>query len=210
METCDMITYEQTCKTNPIRTRVLGYYNAPENHAPTNILLNKLSIDYDYKNYSRTPGEPIFFGTNQKLIDTARAYSMGLDRPNLTADIPVGDACVDQIYTPQINQIGKPYHTYNDIEAGQIQYYIDKSTAYPYFSPVFVIPAVVEKRLIKDPMDVIKPEYNRIIKSTKYNWDFCTSNDCNSFTHDSLAFREDVTSRQMTKQNQTNYTARWC
>lgn len=149
-----------------------------------------------------------FEGHNPKLIDTPRAQLLILDKPHLTGEVAVGNVCHDEIYTPYYSQYGKNYANYSNMNTGQIQYYISTDQTDAYFKPNFIDPALVHHETFIDPMGVIRPQYSRqTIK--QYDWDKCNKDECDSLTHDTLEFRQELMEKQMRKQNEQRWEPRW-
>ena len=98
----------------------------------------------------------------------------------------------------------KQYSHFREIKGGQIEYFPDRRTVIDNFrSPNFVNKAFVESKIYRDPMGSIKPQYSRI--ETKNNVDIDQLN----WMKDSCEWREDLLSRQMSKDNRTRYEPRW-
>ena len=147
---------------------------------------------------------------NPNTYDPVRAIRTVFDRPNYTGEVNVGNVCHDEIYSPRYKNYGKNYRNYMDIDAGQIQYYINESQKDVYNSPNFVTPSVVKNSLFVDPNGIVKPEYERF-PLTDYSWNKkCGKYDaCDSDTHDTLEHRQDIMSRQQRKNNQQSWVFRW-
>jgi len=176
--------------------------------------LNPLGLRYDLGYIKRlcpnsTDGcEETYIGANPLLVDAARGSRLLLDRPPLVGGVSVGNVPHDEIYTPQMSGYGKNYTSYLDITGGQIQYNINPSIQDVYYAPNFVTPSKVIHEIRMDPMGVVRPEYPRQ-PLTPYMWDPCHKIQCDSFTHDSLEFREDLMASQMRKQNEQRWEPRW-
>ena len=174
--------------------------------------LNHMGIKLDEKAYQKTNTEYCgkgYIGCNPILVDAPRAQRLVLDRPNYTGEMCVGDVPKDDIYSAEISKIGKGATSYEDLYGGQIQYYVAPGTSDPYFEPIFVTPAFVEHTLFRDPMGVVRPEYKRV-SLKPYAWSECsTDRDCDSFTHDTLEFRQELMEKQMRKINEQKYDTRW-
>lgn len=185
------LLYKKSIQPNPTLT---GYTN-----------LNQIGLQFanDYFPYGCG-----VINQNPLLIDTARGIKCPLDRPHLTGELAVGNVEHDEIYTQNISKYGGVYAGYSSINNGQIQYYTDGKIQDAYFRPNFVSPALVSHSVLKDPMDNDKPEYDRH-SLVPYTWNKDTSNDCLSFTHDTLEFRQELMEKQMRKRNQQRYTNRW-
>lgn len=212
-------TLPASCQSTPMfncSSRQIYTQNVQPVHRPAgNINLNKLGVqlqtDSEYFNYVPAGGAagcPFgWIGSNPKLMDPVRAQKLVLDRPNYTGSVPVGDVEHDEIYTPKIQNYGAGYSSVMDITGGNIQYYIDPSISTPYFDPVYATPATVTYENVMDPMGVMKPVYKRD-PHTKYSWNKCKPDACDSFTHDSLEFREELMALQSQKRNQSNWMYR--
>lgn len=179
------------------------------------IPLNKIGLDMAVEQYvpvncSTTDGSCPYgwAGYNPLLMEPVRGARLLLDRPNYKGDMQVGDSCYDTIYTPFMKNYGKHYTNYGDITGGQIQYYISRDTSDAYFKPLFVTPAVVTHEVFMDPMDNPKPQYNRS-SLQPYSWQACKKTECDSFTHDTLEFRQELMEKQMRKRNQQTWEPRW-
>jgi hypothetical protein len=144
---------------------------------------------------------------NPLTYDVQRAIQTVFDEPNYTGQVNVGNVCHDEIYTPMYRKYGKGYRNYMDINAGQIQYYIDNTQSEVYENPNFTTPSVVRSRLFVDPMGTVKPQYDRF-PLTPYSWNK-PYDGCDSYTHDELVFRQDIMDKQMRKMNQENWVYRW-
>jgi hypothetical protein len=193
-------TYEQSVQPNNnnkyTNLNVLGLHLQTEKYTPVSCGDNPCPYGYN--------------GTNPLLIDQVRGEKLLLDRPNYTGSVSVGDVCVDQIYSPYYRNYGKNYTSYTDISGGQYQYYLpsdDTANAYAY--PNYVDKALVDHTVFIDPMGVAKPEYNR--QSLKnYSWNPQAQNrDCDSYTHDTLEFRQELMEKQSRKMNQSNWEYRY-
>lgn len=133
-----------------------------------------------------------------RLVD-ARGERTVLDRPSLQGSIPL-----NSIYDKQYKDYGKNYKNYRGVNTGQIQYYLDKSIGDPYFQPLYTIRSNTVARVFKDPMDSLKPYYDKIPDQRTLNNLSCDQN-----TRDVLSFREDIISKQSSLMNRSKYTARW-
>ena len=171
------------------------------------------------KNYSKEfypicgwgpcPEKTLYMASDPTLMDVPRGEVMPLDAPPQDTLIRL-----DQIYTdPNLQNYGATYQSYCSINAGQIQYYVDNDLASPFPAPNFVTTAKTAGLLYKDPMGGIKPEYER--ETIYCKEDGCNKKDCNqykfglSWLDDSTFHREDIMSRQMSKNNQQRWETRW-
>lgn len=148
-----------------------------------------------------------FTSNDPRLIDSYRGMRLNLDRPPLDGEVAVGNVVHDEIYDDKYKNYGKCYSTYNSINGGQIQYYVDKSISQPYFTPLFTVRSQVENTLFVDPMDNPKPMYPRF-PLEEYNWKNFKG-EGNSSTYDTIRHREDIMEGQMAKINQKKWEARW-
>ena len=181
-----------------------------------NVPLNSMGIRLDgrYKRVKHNiPGCHTGFVTfdNPLSYCPVRAVRTVFDRPNYTGQVNVGNVCKDEIYDPMYSDYGKNYRNYMDINAGQIQYHIDKWRLDAYAEPNFSTPAKVTSKLFVDPNGIVKPEYERV-PLNKYNWNKYQNGSydaCDSFTHDTMEFRQDIMARQQRKNNQSDWVMRW-
>ncbi len=176
-------------------------------------LLNTLSIYQDVNQYTPVTnkdcnGRTSYAGSNPILIDAPRAQKLLLNQPNYTGDVAVGDVDHDEIYDPKFNKIGRPYSTYNDMVGGSVQYYLPFDAGEAYIKPVYSTPSIVQHTTKINPMGVVYNEYERIPLS-KYAWDACNKDACDSYTHDQLEYRQDLMAAQSRKRNQQEYKLRW-
>jgi hypothetical protein len=145
---------------------------------------------------------------NPITYDAPRGIQTVFDAPPLTGAVNVGNTCHDEIYTPYFGRYGTKYRNYLDMNAGQITYYLDENTCRPFTSPVFTTPARVRGRLFVDPMGQVKPEYSRVPR-VEYAWNCPYADACDSATHDTLEFRQDLIARQQRKNDQQRWEYRW-
>lgn len=143
-------------------------------------------------------GKPSFGCRNDgRLYDAGRNMWVTLD--TVPISVPSEEAAEAR---QNITNYGKHYNSYQDINAGQITYYIDKSISDPYFNPVFYNKAGVQKMCYVDPMDRISMMYPR----TPISSVICKTNDeCLSSMTDLSEFREELMAIQMRAQNRQRY-----
>ena len=143
-----------------------------------------------------------------RIIDNARGkLLMRFHNPPIDGSVPL-----DKIYTdPILNDYGKHYRTYSDVNSGQILYYNDASIEDPFFGPNFVSSAWTDGYLYKDPMGAMKPQYLRTpvrndnpIGSIRNNYEGDLS-----WMQDSLSHRQDIMGLQMRKANEQRWMPRW-
>jgi hypothetical protein len=149
----------------------------------------------------------VYASTDPRLLDPLLAQNLTLDRPPLDSTVALKDVYTD----PTLEEYGKTYYkTYSDINAGQILYYVDKSIADPFFSPIFAIPAETRGGVFKDPMGGMKPQYDRTPLAHQNPVNTKTNNyNGLSWIDESNEHREDLMSRQMWRRNQESWSARW-
>jgi hypothetical protein len=131
-----------------------------------------------------------------RMVDTARNYNQQLDiKPiqvyyNLINDNISGN--------PELKDYGKNYKSYSTVTGGQIQYYLDKDLSIPFYRPVYAATTKAVGYNWKDPMDSIKPQFEK-----EYPTESFTSL---SWLDDSCSFRDDITALQQRTHNQQNFS----
>lgn len=101
-----------------------------------------------------------------------------------------------------LDNYGRNYTDYNSVNAGQIQYYVDNQLSEPFDTPVYGTKARSTGTMYKDPMDSIKPHFDREYPPFgKYS-----DGSCLSFLDDTTKFRDDIISRQQRVHNQNNFS----
>lgn len=139
----------------------------------------------------------VYTSTKQdgRLVDVPRSYTMKLDtKPiqfvyNLIHDNVSGN--------PELKDYGKNYTDYSNVTGGQIQYYIDKELSEPFISPIYATKTNAVGFTYKDPMDSIKPQFEKAYPTESFS--------CLSWIDDSCSFRDDITARQQRTHNQQRY-----
>jgi len=200
---CDTSPYFDCIDTLSFKTQVeptnkKGYeFINPEN------ISNAYATDF-YKH------KDIYKSNDPRLISGAHnGQVLELDRPPTSHNVKLRDIYID----PNMANFGKQhYSNYEDIKAGDILYYNDKSIEDALFYPIFENPAIIEGKLYKDPMSGIAyPEYDRIpiynnnvlkTKNRKYRYGLSYINDTNEF-------REDIIHLQNRPQDSKRYMPRW-
>lgn len=158
--------------------------------------------------YKAPCNKEVYLSNDPRLISVAHGGAvLHLDRPPLDSNIQLSELNTE----PALNNYGRGYMTYADINAGDIEYYIDKSVRDPFYQPVFNTPAHVTSVLFRDPMGVYKPHYERIpmsyknpVTDPKNHFDGSLS-----FIDDSQAYRQDLMARQMAIRNQQRWQSHW-
>lgn len=171
--------------------------------------LNHMGIRLQCDQYKEFPSEcgTAYLGNNPKLVSIPRGQPILLDRPHYTGEI-APFIPYKTLYTKEISDYGKNYKNIHDIDGGQIQYYTMSDTSDAYFKPNFVTPAIVTHEVFKDPMGVYRPQYNRQSLQS-YSYKQSNPDECDSFTHDSLEFRQELMEKQQRKRNEQRWDARW-
>jgi hypothetical protein len=136
-----------------------------------------------------------------RQFDAARAIRI------VTDEVPInGKVFLKNIYTNNDTR-SYNYHNnaYENINDGQISYYVDRSIQGPFFKPVYSQTGEETAVIFQDPMGAMKPEYNR-----KLNYQNLYQPNCGfRAIQDSQFFREDLMSLQQRKHNQEKWSARW-
>lgn len=134
-------------------------------------------------------------GSNPILKHGMRGTVLPLDRPHYSANIHYED-----IYNPVISRYGRQYTSYTDITGGSVYYWIPDNAGEVFFDPVYINPSIVQHKLVKDPLNNVRPEYTRTPLDFK---------GCNTFSKDQIEFREDLMARQSRKRDEQDYVMRW-
>ena len=153
-----------------------------------------------------------FSGTTTYISSDPRLYNQGgtwlqLDRPPLNSTIKLSSLNIDK----SLNNYGKGYTSYSDINTGQYVYYINKEREDPFYKPLFSKEAISIGTMYKDPMGSIKPQYNRIPLNQNNETDETdeTNEYALSFMKDTQFHREDILALQMRKKNEQRYEPLW-
>ena len=169
------------------------------------IIKNNKSKDFK-PIYSKNNNE-YYYSPDPRLIHVPYSERLILDFPPLTNNINSKNIETEET----LDNYGQKYKDYSDINAGYITYYVNKKYTDAFYSPTFGSSANVYGTLYKDPMDSLKPQYNReslkqnnVLNTQRKSYDGCLS-----WINDSNNFREDLISKQMRKRNQERYEPRW-
>lgn len=149
----------------------------------------------------------VYLTNDPRLVSAAHSGQiLVLDRPPINGKVEL-----NKIYTdPDLNEYGKKYTSYQDVNAGQILYYIDQEIQNPVFQPLFENPSRVDGYMYKDPMGSMKPQYIRVpIVHTNFLDTKSNNSGQLSWIRDSNESREDLLSFQMSKNNREKYSSRW-
>lgn len=143
-----------------------------------------------------------FLNSDARLHNAASNTRLQLDKPPLNSTQKLNTLNSDK----SLDRYGQGYKSYADVNAGQYLYYIDKQTEDTHYQPLFSKKSTVIGTMYKDPMGVMKPQYERVPKENpcEKSGDYCLS-----FMRDTQYHREDLLSRQMSKIFQERYTPRW-
>jgi hypothetical protein len=147
-----------------------------------------------------------YISTDPRLVSPLHSGQMlQLDTPPLDSSVDIESINKNT----SLDNYGKKYKSYSDINAGQIQYYSSELTDYPYNEPNFVTKSNVISGLFKDPMDNVKPYYDMNPIKDYNPLRNTQTNDKLSWLEDSQHHRENILASQMSKINQTKWTTRW-
>jgi hypothetical protein len=147
------------------------------------------------------------FTNDPRLNSASHAQWITLDKPPIDSSMKLYEIPYDK----KLDNYGQGYNSYNDINAGQIMYYVDKSIEDPFYKPNFITSSQIDGTLYKDPMGGLQPRYYRTnlkdddnIGPVRDNYEGCLS-----WMQDSLNQREDIMSLQMGKMLKQQWTPRY-
>lgn len=139
---------------------------------------------------------PLYFSYDPRLKNELRPIPLLLDKPPYH-----GDVRWENVYNDDLYKYGQNYKNYEDIHAGQIQYYVDKDLAPVLFGPNFTIKSNVNGQIFKDPMGAVK------FASTREPLLINGSNISEyQSIRDEMEYRENLMHSQMAVPNQSNYS----
>lgn len=167
-------------------------YNYPCENNSTYTYLNKLGPQPS-STFVKVGSNYFTTRPDARLLDSSHNYNMGLDTRPIQVEY---DMFHDNI-SGNVNY-GKNYHDYSSVTGGQIEYYIDNDFREAFYSPVYGMKSKSVGVMYKDPMDNIKPMYNK-----EYSRD--EIKDGLSFINDTTKFRDDIISRQQRVHNSQKY-----
>ena len=178
---------------------------------PTYCKTNNMCKDtetYTYLNERGVKPSPFFAKTengdykstvpDDRLYDTSRNYNMTLDIPpiqvfyDLKHDNMAGKAT--------LHNYGRKYKDYATVSGGQIQYYVDKDIADPFFAPVYGTPSRSTGYVWKDPMGETKVQFEKTFDNSRK-----TRIGMLSAVEDTTKHRDDIMSRQQRTHNERRY-----
>jgi hypothetical protein len=136
-----------------------------------------------------------------RMKDGARGIDTVLDRPATVGFF--GDYMTDTVTRDYSGSYKGIYQNYNEMNNAQITYYVDQSTAQPFFSPVYTLSSYVDKVVFVDPMDSVKPQYYKTPVTSTLN-SVCSD----QFCRDQLSHRENLMASQSSLYNRTSWVNR--
>lgn len=178
---------------------------------PTYCKTNNLcqnSDSYTYLNQRGVKSSPFFSKTengvykstvpDDRLYDTSRNYNMTLDVPPIQVYYDLKRDNVDG--KEELRDYGRKYKDYESVSGGEIQYYIDKDIADPFFSPVYGMPSKSVGRVWKDPMGETKVQFEKDFDNSRM-----TRTGILSSIEDTTKHRDDIIARQQRTHNERRY-----
>jgi hypothetical protein len=191
-----------------VQTEPRKYPKCCVNNVPINPgAMSTYSSDFRKVEAGECPGATCpgtsYVSDDPRLYNAAAPSRLALDRPpNMT------DVSFSRMYDDGPKYGGK-YDGYDNINAGQISYYIDPAIQDTYYDPVFTIPSTVVGMDYIDPMSNVKPQYTRLARKYCPTTNLYKSGgDCLSFVDDSHDHREDLMALQQGLYNRTRYVNR--
>lgn len=119
----------------------------------------------------------------------------------------------EEIYTSNCKDWKTGFTNYEDMNKGQITYYVDQEIAAPFTHPIFENKAAVMGYVNVTPMNTINPEYERrplkCRNCLETNLCRCDYLGGLSWIEDSNEHREDLISRQLWNRNRSKWQSRW-
>lgn len=169
----------------------------------TPIKLNKLDMKRDPSFYPVDPNDLSkgYTAQDARLVDAPRGIRMALNEPPYTDKIDLST-----IYDENPEDEGEELwagRDYTKVHRGQIQYYLDCQLADTMYRPVYDIPSKVTASMWCDPMNNIKPQFDRepINPEEKYS--------CLSSISDSTHHMEDIMAHQQQRYDKTRWSTIW-
>ena len=131
-----------------------------------------------------------------------------VDVPNRDSKIDIDE--MDKIYSDDFNGYRTNYRNYNEIEGGDITYYVNHENAVPFISPLFSSDFNATSVLYKDPMGGVHPVYirqpnkptNKLTGRNTFEYGL-------SWVEDTNEHREDIMARNLQKINKNRWDSRW-
>lgn len=207
---CNFPKYYECYDKVPFRYDIGPKEKSGYQYLNSDVLTDKYSPDFVPVNCpnNKTCNNPVYASSDPRLISAAHnGQVLTLDRPPINSAMKLSEIPVNK----SLDNYGKSYRTYSDINAGQIMYYIDDTFKDPFIKPLYATSAKTYGTMYKDPMGSMKPQYDR--EPITCNDPLDTHNSIYegelSWIQDSTSFREDIMSKQMRKSNQQRYEPRW-
>ena len=170
-------------------------------------LSDKFSNNFQELDFPKSKGTKKYVSCDPRLISPIHNQILKLDRPPIESKMQLSDIPRDK----SLNNYGQNYTSYHDINAGNIVYYKNKELENAYHGPNFTNSSHITGYVYKDPMDSLKPIYQR--KPVKMSDHLNTKKDKYdgglSWIQDSNEHREDLISHQMSKRLQQKWESRW-
>jgi len=134
-----------------------------------------------------------------RLFKMVSGQRLLLDTPPLTSSVKKED-----IYNENMNNYGKNYETYGDINAGHIKYYVGENKSQTYSEPNYVLKSKITNSTFKDPMGGISPQYNKhaYLKNNSNISEY-------QYNRDEISFREDIMKGYTSKIHKNNWSSMW-
>jgi hypothetical protein len=209
VDDCQIPKYLDCFNEYPFKNDIEPSYENSFTTLNPNAMKNKYDPTFQSVDCSSGNSPNVCYISNDPRLISAyhNGQRLTLDRPPIDSSMKL-----DTINTnKKLTRYGQDYKNYEDIDAGQITYYVDNSIKNPFNLPVFATSANVLRTVYKDPMDSIKPHYYRTPMTNRDALNTNNSNyqGCLSFIQDSNEFREDIISKQMSRNNQQRWEPRW-
>ena len=118
-------------------------------------ILNKTGV-VPAGDFCKIDNTELWGSRDPRLRVSALTEPMILDRPAPTTTI-----ARNAIYDESMNNYGKNYKSYEDINGGHIQYYNGEKQSETYSEPNYVLKSKVTNSTFKDPMGGISPQFDR-------------------------------------------------
>ena len=163
---------------------------------------------YTYLNKRGVETSPFFKKTEKgdykstvpdgRLNDSSRNYNMTLDTPPIQVFYDLKHDNMSG--NPKLHNYGRNYTDYASVNGGQIQYYIDKDIADPFFAPVYGMPSKTTAYTWHDPMGSAKVQFEK-----KFDMSRTKHTGMLSSIEDTTKHRDDIMARQQRTHNECRY-----
>ena len=178
-----------------------------DDYCKTNNMCQNTDV-YTYLNKRGVEPSPFFEKSEQcgykstvpdnRLYDTTRNYNMKLDIPPIQVYYDLKHDNIDG--KSKYSNYGRNYTSYESVNGGQIQYYVDKEIAQPFFSPVYSMPSKTSAYIFTDPMGSKKPQFVK-----EFNNNRREHTNMLSSIEDTTKHREDIMALQQRTHNERRY-----